>query len=157
MTTTSLHGVFLEIFNKGILLTGNPGIGKSQCALSLLARGHRLIADDLVLVSIENNHLIGKAPDRGFGLLWPRSLGLIDVEQVFGPRQLLAKSPLEFIIHLDENKNKLFTKSILGLHIPGQSIPIRFNQDMAILIETAVKLAFGPKSERVKNFETYNC
>lgn len=154
---TSLHGTFLQIFDKGVLITGQPGIGKSQAALSLLARGHRLVADDLVLISIENNRLIGKVPELGFGLLWVRALGLIDVEQIFGSNQLLDKSALDLILHLDEKESTPTIKSILGYTIPLQTLPVRFNQDMAILIETAVKLAFGPKSERVKNFETYNC
>lgn len=161
----NLHGVFLQVFGKGVLLTGDPGIGKSLCALALLHRSHALIADDLVLIKKENQRLIGQAPITGFGLLHVRSIGLIDVEMMFGAAQVLKQGPLDLIIHLTDDFteasdplfNKLNVKIILEIPIPMQILSIRNSQDMAILIETAVRLAFGPKSERVKNFETYNC
>ncbi len=155
----SHHGVLLEIYGKGVLLTGKSGIGKSETALTLLSRGHRLIADDAPLFERKENQLIGKPCAQQKGILCVRSLGLLDVNQLFGEAALLEQIALHFIIDLVDVsepcpsqplKIRLVDKFIDGQAIPSLSLCIAYGHNLAILIESAVKLAFMPESKAVE-------
>ncbi|MCS5710725.1 hypothetical protein [Candidatus Berkiella aquae] len=156
----SLHGVLLEIQGKGVLLAGSPGIGKSETALTLLTRGHRFIADDAPLFKRSGQQLLGFADKAQQGLLHTRNLGLIDVVQLFGPNVLVDEIALDFIITLNHNlpdtepklKFELVDKLMDNLPIPSLSLAVAHGHNLAILIETAVKLAFMPKSARIERF-----
>lgn len=156
----SLHGVLLEIQGKGVLLAGSPGIGKSETALTLLTRGHRFIADDAPLFKRSAQQLVGFADHTQKGLLHTRSLGLIDVVQLFGPNVLVDEIALDFIMTLTNDlpdtepklKFELVDKLIDNLPIPSLSLAVAHSHNLAILIETAVKLAFMPKSEAIERF-----
>lgn len=155
----SHHGVLLEIDGKGVLITGKPGIGKSETALTLLSRGHRLIADDAPLFERQQNQLIGKSCAQQKGLLCVRNLGVLDVRQLFGEDAVLEQIALHFIIDLVDVvlpwpqqplKIRLVNKFIDNQAIPSLSLSIASGHNLAILIESAVKLAFMPESKAVE-------
>ncbi len=150
----NLHGVFLNIFNKGVLLTGKSGVGKSECALALLDRQHQLICDDAPFFEVKNRSLIGTAPKEIFSLLEVRGLGVINVAQLFGTQAIKKEGVLDLIIELvtpadlDEPLRKiekeLLNKQIMGVSIPHLTVSVMLKHHMAILIETALKLVFQP-------------
>jgi HPr kinase/phosphorylase len=155
----NLHGVLLQIFNKGVLLMGAPGSGKSENALSLLSRGHRLIADDAPLFFKNSQQWFGKADPKQHGVLCVRNLGLIDVVQLFGEQAIQTETPLDLIIHLDNTvyeippqqlELKLVNKLLDEISVKELTLSIATSHNVAILIETAVKLAFLPKSAAVE-------
>lgn len=155
----NLHGVLLEIHDKGVLLMGKAGVGKSETALALLNRSHRFIADDCPVFSRTLKGFVGKAQEEQKGLLCVRTLGLIDVVSLFGHKALIDEISLDLIITLDNTVCKippqklnfeLDNKLLDGLAIPALALPIATSHNVAILIETAVKLAFMPKSQRVE-------
>lgn len=142
---------------------GAPGSGKSEAALALLTHGHRLIADDAPWFSLTGNQWHGIADKAQQGILCVRSLGLIDIAQLFGEKALLPSITLDLIITLDNThyeippqqlEFKLETKIFDNVSVPTLTLPIATSHNVAILIETAVKLAFMPKSSRIKSILT---
>ncbi len=155
------HGVFLGLFNKGILLVGPSGCGKSECALALLDRGHQLICDDAPIFIKKESIIVGRSPESLQNLLEVRGLGIVDVPSLFGPKSVLPDKSLDLIIEFnacvnEDNEHErviqpnLKTKSILGIDIPHLTISLVFSRNMAILVETAVRLVFSPLSPRVE-------
>jgi HPr kinase/phosphorylase len=153
------HGVLLSIFGKGVLLQGPSGVGKSECALCLIDRGHQLIADDTPLFSKSDSHLIGSCPANIAHLLEIRGLGIVDIQQLFGDKAVLKQTILDLIIQITPSENvnqarivapELDSKVILGISIPNLTLPLIFSKNMAILIETAVRLVFSSSSPRVE-------
>ena len=156
----NLHGVLLGIHGKGVLLMGDPASGKSENALALLTRGHQLIADDCPSFFKKADQWFGKADAAQRGLLCVRALGLIDVEQLFDTDAIQNEIALELIITLDNTLQKvapqkleleLVNKFFDGVAIPSLTLPIATSHNVAILIESAVKLAFMPKSAKVES------
>ena len=150
----SVHGVLVSVFGKGVLLTGESGIGKSDLALQLLARKHALIADDIVLIRQGTEGLTGFAPAALKNLLEVRALGIIDVRAVFGMDAVLATQSLDLIIHLQKTASKellqkrrinfeLGAQIILETSLPRLVLELALCQNAAILIETAVRLTFS--------------
>lgn len=145
--TTSLHGVLANVYGEGILITGPSGIGKSEAAIELIKRGHRLVADDLVEVSkISEDMIIGKSPELTRNFVELRGLGVVDVMSLFGVESIMEYSPIDMIINLEEwdgnsDYDRLGLKEeyeeILGLDIIKHTIPIRPGRNLAIIIETA--------------------
>lgn len=148
--TFSVHGVFLNIFGKGILLQGPSKLGKSSLALKLLERGHRLIADDVPLFRTQGLRIIGSCAPALQNRLHSRELGIIDVTTLWGPFCIEAEKSLDLIINLTNPIDELLPlltpqlkKEKWGhLSIPSLSLPFAFNQDSAILVENAIKVAF---------------
>jgi HPr kinase/phosphorylase len=148
--TEILHGVLLNVSGTGVLITGDSGAGKSACALELVSRGHRLIADDVVIVEHENGKLVGTVPERFAGLLEVRGLGIVDVREVFGPSAFGQSSPIDICIELC-TESELADRDVLGgggheLELLGVTIRkfiVSHNswRSLPILIETAVKIA----------------
>ena len=99
--TATLHGVFMEILGLGVLITGGSGVGKSELALELLARGHRLIADDAAELRRRGSRLSGHCPPLLSGFLEARSLGILNVRRLFGRRALRSSCRLDLVIELD--------------------------------------------------------
>ena len=144
----SMHATLLEIYGRGVLLTGASGIGKSEIALELVRRGHRLVADDRVdLVNI-NKKLTGTCPELTKGVMEVRGIGIINVASMFGISSYKDRQDVDYVIELkllDENYSfeRIDTsdhfKNILGVYIPNIQIPVCSGRNLADLIEVAVR------------------
>lgn len=144
-----LHGVLLNVYGRGVLITGKSGIGKSEIALELIRRNHLLVADDLVICYMGGSKLQGKAPDILAGMLEIRGVGIIDVARMFGASSVLSHTFIDLVIHLESWKQdnsydrvgidqKPNTK-ILNKEIVSLVIPVLEGRSMAIIIESAVR------------------
>lgn len=144
---TSLHGVLVDVYGIGVLITGDSGVGKSETALELVKRGHRLVADDNVEIKeINKNELIGKAPKIIEHLLEIRGLGIINVMTLFGAGSILTEKRIKLNINLETwNKEKIYdrvglneeTLKILDSKITKKTIPVRPGRNLAVIIEVA--------------------
>lgn len=144
---TSLHGVLVDVYGVGVLITGDSGVGKSETALELVKRGHRLVADDNVEIKeINKNELIGKAPKIIEHLLEIRGLGIINVMTLFGAGSILMEKRIKLNINLETwNKEKIYdrvglneeTLNILDSKITKKTIPVRPGRNLAVIIEVA--------------------
>ena len=143
----NLYGVMLNIFGKGVMITGKSGIGKSELALDLISRGHMLVADDRVDVARVHKDIICQAPRLLKRMLEIRGLGIVDVTKLFGANTFLNKCELDFVIKLvklDEASNKdrlnpvTDTLDVLGLEIPVLTIPVTEGKSLSVIIESAV-------------------
>ena len=143
----TIHGVLVDVYGLGVLITGNSGIGKSETALELIKRGHRLIADDRVDVYQQDEQtLVGQAPRILQHLLEIRGIGIINVMTLFGAGAVMPKTPVNLIVHLAPwSKNAIYDRlgdsgqkrRIFDVEIPEFKIPVRTGRNLAILIETA--------------------
>lgn len=145
--TDNLYGVMLNIYGKGVMITGKSGIGKSELALDLIKRGHMLVADDRVDVALVHNDIICHAPRLLSKMLEIRGIGIIDVTKLFGANTYLNKCQLDFIINLvklDETmaKDRLNpvteTLNVLGIEVPMLVVPITEGKALSVIIESAV-------------------
>lgn len=145
--TTAVHGVLVDVYGVGVLIIGQSGVGKSETALELVKRGHRLVADDNVEIRQEDyDTLVGSAPQIIEHLLEIRGLGIIDVMTLFGTGSVLKSKKISLIINLelwdekkeydrlglDEHKMK-----IMDVHLPKATIPVRPGRNLAVIIEVA--------------------
>jgi HPr kinase/phosphorylase len=149
--TLLVHGVFMEVLGKGVLLSGDPGIGKSELALALISRGHRLIADDATELYKTSTHAVfGRCPLVLQDFLEVRGLGLINIRAMFGNSAIKPDKRLHLIIDLvdfDDQKLKQMdrlegshsSRSLLEVEIPQTSLPVAAGRNLAILVETAVR------------------
>ena len=146
--TITMHSVLVDVYGIGALITGDSGIGKSECALELIKRGHMLVADDVVLLQhLPGGILIGKpANEMMKHHMEVRGLGIIDVKQLFGMSAILNQSRVELVIHLemwDETKEydriglEDHMVEILGMRVPRIVMPVRPGRNIAILIEVS--------------------
>lgn len=140
-----VHGVMMNIYGKGVLLTGDSGIGKSELALDLIQRGHIFVADDLVEVSKVANKLFCTAPQILKGYLEIRGLGVVDVEKMFGGNCFLDRCRLDMVIHLtemtgevDRLNNEDKTKNLLGINSPLIEVPVSGGRYVSAIVESAV-------------------
>ena len=144
---TSLHGVLVDVYGVCVLITGDSGVGKSETALELVKRGHRLVADDNVEIKeINKNELIGKAPKIIEHLLEIRGLGIINVMTLFGAGSILMEKRIKLNINLETwHKEKIYdrvglneeTLKILDSKITKKTIPVRPGRNLAVIIEVA--------------------
>ena len=144
---TTMHGVLVDIYGEGVLITGESGIGKSETALELIKRGHRLVADDAVEIKrVSQQTLIGICPENIRYFLELRGIGIIDVRQMFGVQSVKATQTLNLVIKLEAwDKNKIYDRlglvdgyiDILGNSIVCHAIPIRPGRNTAIICESA--------------------
>ncbi|NJD04374.1 MAG: HPr kinase/phosphorylase [Ruminiclostridium sp.] len=141
------HGVLVEVYGEGILILGESGVGKSETALELVKRGHRLIADDVVEVrKVSDKTLLGNAPDIIRHFIEIRGIGILDVKNLYGMGSVKVQENINLVIMLelwDEKKNydrlglvDEFT-DILGIRIPSLNIPVRPGRNLAIIVEVA--------------------
>ncbi|OGR86506.1 MAG: HPr(Ser) kinase/phosphatase [Elusimicrobia bacterium RIFCSPLOWO2_01_FULL_60_11] len=146
--TLTMHSVLVDVYGMGVLITGDSGIGKSECALELIKRSHMLVADDVVLLQhLPGGILTGRpANDMLQHHMEVRGLGIIDVKQLFGMSAILNQSRVELVIHLemwDENKEydriglEDHSVEILGMSVPRIVMPVRPGRNIAILIEVS--------------------
>ncbi|ALJ30864.1 serine kinase [Apilactobacillus kunkeei] len=143
----SIHGVLIDVYGLGVLMTGDSGIGKSETALELVKRGHRLIADDRVEVYQQDEQtLIGQAPMILRHLLEIRGIGIIDVMNLFGAGAVRSQTKVDLIVHLenwsddtpyDRLGNGDETRRIFDVDVQRVSIPVKTGRNLAIIIEAA--------------------
>jgi len=143
------HGVFLDVYGIGVLLVGESGIGKSETALELVKRGHRLVADDAVeIVRTSDQQLVGKAPLSVRHFMEIRGVGIIDVRQMFGVGSVLNEKAVHLQIEMEAwDPTKVYDRlgiseelgTILGVKIPKITIPVRPGRNLAIIIEVAAR------------------
>lgn len=141
------HGVLVEVYGEGILLLGESGVGKSETAIELIKRGHRLIADDAVEIRrVSNKSLVGTAPDNIRHFIELRGIGIINASRIFGAGAVKLTEKIDLIINLEIwDVNKVYdrmgldnqTTEILGLDIPSLTIPVKPGRNLAVIIEVA--------------------
>lgn len=160
-----VHGVLLDIFGVGVMLTGDSGTGKSETALELIGRGHLLVADDAVALRREGNSLIGCSPALTRHLMDIRGIGIIDIRAMFGAGAIKIEQELDVVINLepfDEFKDYREKDVFLlnGVSVPMITLPLRTGRNMAVLTEVAARNlrlnAMGQNAEeelsrRIKN------
>ncbi|MBP8989829.1 MAG: HPr(Ser) kinase/phosphatase [Clostridia bacterium] len=144
---TSMHGVLIEVYGEGILILGESGVGKSETALEIVKRGHRLIADDLVEIRrVSDTTLLGRAPEIIRYLIEIRGIGILDVKELFGVSSVKMQENVNFVINLeiwDERKHyerlgiHEEETEILGIKVPSITIPVRPGRNLAIIVEVA--------------------
>ena len=146
---TLMHGVFLNIYGKGVIIKGDSGIGKSEIALELVKRGHLLVADDAVELYQIGQQIIGKSPAVLQNLLEIRGIGVIDVAKMFGVGAVLEKDQVDMIIQLERwvpskeytrigIEDKQVVETILGVDVDKLVIPVTGGRSMSVVIEAAV-------------------
>lgn len=143
----SMHGVLVEVNGEGILILGDSGVGKSETALEIVKRGHRLIADDQVEIrKVSETTLLGRAPEVIRHLIEIRGIGILDVKELYGVSSVKTQEGIDFVINLelwDEKKNydrlglTEETTEILGIKIPSITIPVGPGRNLAIIVEAA--------------------
>ena len=143
----SIHGVLVDVYGEGILITGESGIGKSEAALELIKRGHRLVSDDVVEIrKVSDETLVGSAPDITRYLIEVRGIGIIDVKTLFGVESVKDTQSIDMVIKLEEwDKNKEYDRlgledqytEFLGNKVVCHNIPVRPGRNLAIICESA--------------------
>ncbi len=145
---TRIHGDLLDIFAVGVLILGESGLGKSECALELIYRGHRLVADDVVeILRIRQDQLIGQAPLLGRGVLEVRGLGIINIDQLFGAAAIRDAKPIDLVIRLvpeasgpvDRLGLEQGSTEILGVRRPLVEVPVAAGRTLSLLVECAAR------------------
>lgn len=146
---TLMHGVFLSIYGKGVIIRGDSGIGKSEIALELIKRGHILIADDAIELYHIGQHIVGKPPKVLKNVLELRGVGVIDISKMFGVSSVLEKDNVDLIIQLERwlpsteytrigvEEDDVF-EEILSVPIPKVIVPVTGGRTMSVIIEAAV-------------------
>jgi len=141
------HGVLVEVYGEGLLLLGDSGIGKSETAIELVKRGHRLIADDAVEIKrVSDKTLVGSAPEIIRHYIELRGIGIIDVRRIFGIGAVKATERIDLVIQLENwVEGKMYDRmgmddekvNILGIDIPAITVPVRPGRNLAIILEIA--------------------
>lgn len=143
----SIHGVLVDVYGVGVLIMGESGIGKSEAALELIKRGHRLVSDDVVeLRKVSDVTLVGSAPDITRHFIELRGIGIVDVKTLFGVQSVRETKNIDLVITLEDwNKEKQYDRlgleeeytEFLGNKVLCHQIPIRPGRNLAIIVETA--------------------
>lgn len=164
---TTRHGVLVEVYGEGIFLTGDSGVGKSETAIELIKRGHRLIADDAVEIrKISKKTLVGTAPENIRHFIELRGIGIINARRIFGMGSIKLTENIDMVINLeiwDDNKvydrmgvDMMYT-DILGIKVPFLTIPVTPGRNLAVIIEVAAmnnrqkKLGYNAAEELLTN------
>lgn len=144
-----VHGVLVQVYGTGVLIIGDAGVGKSECALELTSRGHRFVADDAVVIELNNTGAKGAAPEVTKGFLYIRGLGAFRVADVYGHESLLSECGIDLVLGLSRNNDAnhgfhigpdFQTEKILGVDFDKLTIPVRSGRNLAVLVEVAVKI-----------------
>jgi len=141
------HGVLVEVYGEGILILGESGVGKSEAAIELLKRGHRLVADDAVEIKrVSSRTLVGSSPAIIRHFVELRGIGIIDVKEIFGIGAVKDTESIDLIIHLEPwEENKQYDRlgmvdeytNIMGINVPSLTVPVKLGRNLAVIIEVA--------------------
>ena len=141
------HGVLIEIYGEGVFITGDSGVGKSETAIELVKRGHRLVADDAVEIrKVSNISLVGSSPDNIRHFLELRGIGIINARRLFGIGAVKMTEKIDLVIELEQwNSEKVYDRmgvdteyvSLLGVKIPSLTIPVKPGRNLAVILEVA--------------------
>lgn len=162
----TLHGVLMEVYGEGVLLTGESGIGKSETAIELLKRGHRLIADDAVEIKrISGSTLVGTAPELIRNYVELRGIGIINVAQLFGMGAIKVENEVNLVVNIVPwNTHEVYDRlglqdqytEILGVKVPTNTIPVTPGRNLAVILEVAAmnnrqrKFGYNPALEFIE-------
>lgn len=143
----SIHGVLVDVYGIGVLIMGESGIGKSEAALELIRRGHRLVSDDVVEIrKVSDDTLVGSAPDVTRHFIELRGIGIVDVQMLYGAQSVRKNQNIELVIELEDwDKDKEYDRlgleeqytEFLGTKVVSYQLPIRPGRNLAIIVETA--------------------
>ena len=141
------HGVLIEIYGEGVFITGECGVGKSETAIELVKRGHRLVADDAVEIrKVSNDSLMGSSPDNIRHFLELRGIGIINARRLFGIGAVKNTEKIELVVEMELwNPEKIYDRmgvdtqyvSILGVKVPSLTIPVKPGRNLAVILEVA--------------------
>ena len=144
--TVTRHGVLLDIYGEGVMIIGDSGIGKSETAIELVKRGHRLVADDAVDIRRVSNQLIGKAPELIRHYIELRGIGIIDLQQLFGMSAVKLESQIDLVVEMEPwVEGKFYDRfgldelsmNVLGVELPKVLVPVRPGRNLASIVEVA--------------------
>ncbi len=168
----TLHGVLVEVYGEGVLILGDSGIGKSETAIELVKRGHRLIADDSVDIKrVSAKTLVGEAPEIIRHYIELRGIGIVDVGRIFGMGSVKNSEKIELVINFEQwEPGKEYerlgmddiTTEILGISVPSITVPVRPGRNLAVIIEIAAmnnrqkKMGYNAAAELNKKLISYN-
>ena len=166
------HGVLVEVYGEGVLILGESGVGKSETAIELIKRGHRLIADDAVeLRKVSSRSLVGCAPENIRHFIELRGIGIINARRIFGIGAVKPTSKVDLVIMLEPwDANKVYdrmgleeqTLSILDIKLPSTTIPVNPGRNLAVIIEVAAmnnrqkKMGYNAAAELLKKLGMTN-
>lgn len=161
------HGVLIEVYGEGLLIVGESGVGKSECAIELVKRGHRLVADDAVEIRRTSNvTLVGSSPDNIRHFLELRGIGIINTRRLFGMGAIKVSEKIDLIVELEPwDSNKIYDRmgvdneytTILGVKVPSLTIPIKPGRNLAVILEVAAmnnrqkKMGYNAAQELLDN------
>lgn len=141
------HGVLIEIYGEGVFITGESGVGKSETAIELVKRGHRLVADDAVEIKkVSNISLVGSSPDNIRHFLELRGIGIINARRLFGMGAIKMTEKIDLIVEMEQwDSEKIYDRmgvdtefiSILGVKVPSLTIPVKPGRNLAVILEVA--------------------
>ena len=165
------HGVLMEIYGEGVFITGESGVGKSETAIELIKRGHRLIADDAVEITrMGDNQLVGTAPELIRYYMELRGIGVVDVRRLFGMSAIKDSSSIDLVLHLETWQDgavydrlgaEEHTTSILDVELPSVTIPVKPGRNLAVIIEVAAmnnrhkKMGYNAAQELIERQNRY--
>ncbi|MDR0292994.1 MAG: HPr(Ser) kinase/phosphatase [Oscillospiraceae bacterium] len=165
------HGVLVEVYGEGILLLGDSGVGKSETAIELVKRGHRLIADDAVdIKKVSAKSLVGSAPEMIRHYIELRGIGVVDVRRIFGMGAVKPTEKIDLIINLEPwNEKTIYdrlgfdemTTALLDVEVPSLIVPVKPGRNLAVIIEVAAmnnrhkKMGFNAAREFTQQIDTY--
>ena len=165
----SIHGVLVDVYGEGVLIMGESGIGKSEAALELIKRGHRLVTDDVVEIhKVSDDTLIGRSPEITKHFIELRGIGIIDVKTLFGVESVKETQSIDMVIKLEEwDRDKEYDRlglteeytEFLGNKIVCHSLPIRPGRNLAIIVESAAvnhrqkKMGYNAAQELYRRFQ----
>lgn len=144
--STNLHGELLEVFGVGVLIMGKSSVGKSEAALDLVNRGHRLVADDMVDITALDKKIIGTSPDNIRHFMELRGLGIINVRRLYGSGAIKKESQVDLVIELEQWKDDIEYDrlgidqhyiELLNIKLPHMVVPVRAGRNIALIIEVA--------------------
>ncbi len=146
--STTMHGVLMDVSGVGILLTGHSGIGKSETAMELIKRGHRLVADDSVIVRKIMDSLVGTSPEMIRYFMELRGIGIINIKNMYGSGSILNEKEIELVMELENwEEGKAYDRlgegsmyeNILGVNVLKHTVPVKPGRNLSIIIEVAAR------------------
>ena len=165
------HGVLMEVYGEGLLIIGESGMGKSEAAVELLKRGHRLIADDAVEIrKVSGNSLVGTAPELVRNYVELRGIGIVNVAKLFGMGSIRTENEIDLVVNIVPwNTQKVYDRigleeqftEILGVKVPMYTIPITPGRNLAVILEVAAmnnrqrKMGYNPAQEFTEQIDRH--